>query len=195
MQVLDHNALLNRLERTLVRRQAVQITLLDPAAEEQHAAGVREMSVHAVVFFVVDHVRHFHLIFDFLVRFAFDQRVAAELTGQNDQRPVQQTALLQIEDELGHRRIDRLFHVRHFLVAVLVCVPVEKRDVFGGHLEVARADLGQQTTESKPADRCRFIAPGTIDRRVETSGRLVVGDVFADVLHRFQRQVEGLCRR
>ena len=106
MQVLDHHAFLNRLERTLVRRQAVQVTLLDSAAEEQDTTRVGEMPVHAVVFLVVDHVRHFHLVFDLVVRLAFNERVAAELARQDDQRPVQQPALLQVEDELRHRRID-----------------------------------------------------------------------------------------
>src|SRR6266542_4471385 len=100
VEVFDDDALLNRLERTLVRGSAVQIALLDPAAEEQHAAGVREMPVHPVILLVVNHVGHRNLVFDLLVRLSFDQRVAAELAGQDDQRPVQQTALLKVENEL-----------------------------------------------------------------------------------------------
>ena len=55
------------------------------------------MPVHAVELQVLDLVRDLDLVLDLLVRLAFDQRVAAELAGQHDQRAVEQAARLQVE--------------------------------------------------------------------------------------------------
>jgi len=57
------------------------------AAEEQHAAGVGEVAVHAVVFGLGHNSRRFSLIFHFKTNLALGDRVAPELafdTGRGD---------------------------------------------------------------------------------------------------------------
>ena len=49
VQVFDHDAILERVARALVGRDAVDVPATHAAAEEQHAAGVGEVAVHAVV--------------------------------------------------------------------------------------------------------------------------------------------------
>src|SRR5262245_22438257 len=45
MQVLNHHAILERLARAFVRRDAVEMSPLHSAAKEQHAASVGEVAV------------------------------------------------------------------------------------------------------------------------------------------------------
>src|SRR5690606_23085847 len=76
-------------------------------------------------------------------RLALLHHVAAELARENDEGAIEQAALLEIEHELGHGAVDRLLHVDDLLVAVLVGVPVQERNVLGGHLNEARAGLDE----------------------------------------------------
>ena len=56
-----------------------------------------------------------------------------------DQRAIEQAALFEIANQLRDRRVDQLLHRLGALVAVLVRVPVDERDVLGRDLDVARA--------------------------------------------------------
>src|SRR4026207_635698 len=46
VQVFDHHTVLERLARTLIGGESMEVTALHSAAKEQHAAGVGEMPVH-----------------------------------------------------------------------------------------------------------------------------------------------------
>ena len=51
-----------------------------------------------------------HLLFHFLSRLAFHHHVSAEFTRNDDQRAVQQAALLKIEKQLRDGRVHILLH-------------------------------------------------------------------------------------
>ena len=80
-----------------------KIAVLDATAEEQHAAGIGKVAMHAVEFRILDLLGHLNLVFDYLVGFAFDQRVPAEFAGEHNQSAVEQPARLQVEHQLGDR--------------------------------------------------------------------------------------------
>ena len=79
--------------------------------------------------------------FTLLIRLAFDQQIAAELAGEDDQRAIEQAALLEIEHQLRDGRVDLTASSPRPRVAVLVRVPVQERDVLRRHFDVARARL------------------------------------------------------
>ena len=56
--------------------------------------------------------------FDVLVGFALDERVAAELTGQENKQAVEQTPRFQIKYQLRERRINLVFHGGRARIAV-----------------------------------------------------------------------------
>jgi len=58
----------------------------DAAAEEQHRAGVREMPVHPVVFWLGDRVGDFDLILHTAIGLPLNQQIAAELARDDDER-------------------------------------------------------------------------------------------------------------
>ena len=106
------------------------------------------MPVHAVVPRLGHHVGDVdRLVLDFLADLAFGHRVAAELAGEDDQRAIEQAALVEVANQLRDRRVDQLLHGRRALVAVLVRVPVDERDVLGRDLDVAGAGLDQPARE------------------------------------------------
>jgi len=127
----------------LISRQAVEVTAFNTATVKQDTPGIGEMAVHAVVFHFLNLVGHRNLVFDSPVRFAFDEGVAAEFARQHDERAVEEAARFEVEHELRDGAIDLLFHVHQLFVAVLVSVPVEERDVFGGDFDVPGAHVGE----------------------------------------------------
>ena len=70
VQIFDDNPFLQGLAGPFIRRPPVQVAFTHAAPEHQNASGVGEMSVHAVILFRVDSVRHLDLIFDLPVRLA-----------------------------------------------------------------------------------------------------------------------------
>ena len=84
-------------------------------------------------------------------------------------------------------------------MAVLVRVPVQERNVLGGDLDIAGAGLGQaprqQAAQTEAPSICPHICAEPVLGGVEAVARFVAGDVFADILQRLERQVEGLGRR
>ena len=151
MQILDDDRVLNRLAGALVGSDAVQMALFDAAAEHQHGAGVGEVAVHAVMFQLVDRVRHVHLVTHLVAWFALDEHVAAELAGEHDERAIEQAAFLEVEHELRDRGVDLALHVGEACVAVLVGVPVEERHVLGCHLDEPRAGLDEPPRQQAAA--------------------------------------------
>src|SRR6266571_3801762 len=71
MKVFDDHRLVNRLAWAFVRRPAMEVASLHASAEHQHAPGIGEMPVHAVVLQLRDHIGHGHLILYFVVRLPF----------------------------------------------------------------------------------------------------------------------------
>ena len=144
VQILDRHRALDRGARTLVGRLAVDESPLHAAAEHQHRPGGREMAVHPVV----PRLRHDvgdvdRLVLDLFPDLALGHGVAAELTGQDHQRAIEQPALVEVAHQLRDGRVDDLLHVGGALVAVFVRVPVDERDVFRGDLDVACTGLHQ----------------------------------------------------
>src|SRR6185312_8271888 len=92
------------------------------------------------------------------------------------ERSIEQTAFLEIQNQLRYRRVDLLLHHCRALVAVLMCVPEQKRDVFGRDFDVSGPAFdqpsGEQATLAEPT------------RIVRVEGRLGL-----------EREVEGLRRR
>src|ERR1051325_4754819 len=161
VQVLDDDAVLDGLARAFVGGQTMEVATLYSAAVKQHAAGVGEVTVHAVMLWVFHFVRYFDLVLDLLVRLALDERVAAELAGQHDERAVKQGARFEVEHKLRDGRVNLLLHRGGARVAVFMRVPVEERNVFGRDLDEPRADLGkpprEQTTEAEAPDHLVFV--------------------------------------
>src|SRR5947209_2705638 len=75
MQVLDYHALFERLARTFIGSDSVQISFLNPAAKKEHATRIGEVPVHAVILEIFDLIWNGNLIFYFVIRFTFHQRV------------------------------------------------------------------------------------------------------------------------
>src|SRR5713226_2187549 len=124
MEVFNNDALFKGLAGTFLGGPSMEIAAFGAATEHQHAAGVSEMAVHAVVFHFSDDFRNGDLILHLIVRLALDHHVAAEFTGQDDERAIKKSALLEIQDELGDGSIDRFLQIDLTGVAVLVSVPV-----------------------------------------------------------------------
>src|SRR6185436_19525713 len=101
--------------------------------------------------------------------------VAAEFARENDKGAVEQFAGLEIADELGDGAVDLLFHVHEARVAVLVGVPIEEGDVFGGDFDEAGADLaeaaGEQATEAEAASVIYVVILFGLEGEVEGFGR------------------------
>src|SRR5207253_8494552 len=57
MQILDDDAFVEGFARPLIGRAAMQIASFDASAEQQHAARVGEMPVHAIMFHLIDDFR------------------------------------------------------------------------------------------------------------------------------------------
>ena len=71
------------------------------------------------------------LILSVRSRHAFDDHIAAELARDHDQRPIEQAARFQIENQLRDWAIDLFVKSVDGGVPVLVRVPMDKRDVLG----------------------------------------------------------------
>ena len=110
-----------------------------------------------------------------LPRLALHDNIAAELAGENDERSVQHAALLQVEDQLGHRPVDGLLHSHGAYMAIFVSVPEPERNVFGRDFNEARACFGQTASQ-------------------QTAKAELAGVIDVEALLRFQRQVKGLGR-
>ena len=82
-------------------------------------------------------------------------------------------AFLQVEHELGDRRVNGLLQIDHARVAVFVRVPVLKGNVFGGDLDEAGARFGQPP-------------------RQQAAQAEAAGVVFVVAGFGFERQIEGL---
>src|SRR5690606_41038662 len=96
--------------------------------EKEDGASIGEMPVHPVKFDVVDNIRLVHLVFHGGTGTPFHEHVAAELTGQDDQRAVQMARLVQILDQLRHGGINQLFHAHHAGMTDFMGVPAHKGD-------------------------------------------------------------------
>src|SRR2546427_3548858 len=130
MEVLNNDALFKRLAGAFLGRFAMEIAAFGAAAEHQHAASVGKMTVHAVVFHFSYDFRNGDLILHLIVGLAFYHHVAAEFTGQDDERAIKQSALLKIQDKLRNWSVDRFLQIDLAGVAGLVSVPGLERDVF-----------------------------------------------------------------
>ena len=139
VEVFDDDSFLQRLARALIRGHAMEVTSLQTATKHQDGPGIGEVPMHAVMLEFGDLVRNGDLVLHFFVRFAFDEHVAAELTGQNDHRSIEQAAFFQVEDELGNGRIDGFLEIDRPGVAVFMRVSVLKRNVFARDLDEASA--------------------------------------------------------
>ncbi len=106
--------------------------------------------------------------------------------------------VFEVEDELRDRRVDLLLHRHQPLVAVLVRVPVEKRDVLGRHLDVARAGLPPGAAPAGSRGRSGRPSAARTRRRTDPAAArncwpgCVSGHVLLDVLQRLERQIERL---
>ena len=98
--------------------------------------------------------------------------VAAELAGDDNERPVEEAAGLEIADQRGDGAVDLLVHPVDRLVAALVGVPVDEGDVFGRYLDIPGAILDE--------------APGE-----EAAAAEAAGVVLLDHLLRLEGNVEG----
>ena len=148
--------------------RAVDEPLLHAAAEHQQRARGGEVAVHAVVADVGHHVGHVDgLVLHFLAGLALGDRVAAELAGQHDQRAIEQAARLEVAHQRRHRRVDHRLHRLGALVAVLVRVPVDERNVLGRHFDVAGAALDQPPREQAAAPERAGTVVVAAGRRLE----------------------------
>src|ERR1039457_6081176 len=82
-------------------------------------------------------------------------------------------------------------------MSILVSVPVEERNVFGGDLDVASAHLCQaaceQTAEAEATEHLLLVfGAEAVLGGVVAAARLIIGRVLADVFARFEREIEGL---
>ena len=156
MEVRDGHRVLDGDQRALVGGRTVDVALLHAAAEHHDRRAAGEMAVQAVV------VHHFEgvglgarLVACLAAGDAFDHHVAAELAGDDDEGAVEHLSLLEVADQTGDRPVDLLLEFGQGLMAVLVGVPVDEGDVFGGHLDEAgtgfRHAAGEQAAAAEAA--------------------------------------------
>ena len=105
------------------------------------------MPVHAVMLRFGHDIGLGNLPLHLRARFTLGHHVAAEFAGQHHQRAIEQAAGFQIENQLGHRRVDGLLHSQGALMAIFVGIPIAKRNVLGGHFDKARAGFHQAASE------------------------------------------------
>ena len=87
--------ILGRQAGPLGGRFAVEEAALHAAAEQQHARAAGEVAVQAVVVRLLEHVGLGpRLVLGRAAGDAFDHHVAAEFAGEDDERAVEQAALL-----------------------------------------------------------------------------------------------------
>ena len=186
---------LEGLAGPLFGRAAMEVAVLNPAAEKQDRAGVGEVAMHAVEFEVLERGGHFDLVFYLFVGLAFDQRVAAEFAGEDDQGAVQQSARLEVENQLRDRGIDCFFMAAARGLPVLMGVPVEERNILGGDLDIPGSDLGQaagkEAAQAETSDLLLVPGAEAVLGGVEAEARLIVRSVSTDIRERFEREVEG----
>ena len=154
----------------------MEMTALHAAAKHQHAARGGEVPVHAVILRLRDRVGHDNGRFQYLLGLAFDDHVAAELACQDDERAIEQSALLEVAYELRDGTVDRLLERHGACVAIFVRIPVQKWNVFGGDFDEAGAGLAQapreQAAEAEAADHLRLVLRAkTVARRFNRLSR------------------------
>lgn len=151
MQIGDRDGVFDGCAGAFVGRPAAKKAAFHSAAEEQDASRPGEVAVHSVVFELRHHVRLFDRVLHALFGFSFDEDVPAELAGEHDQRAIEQAPLLQVEDQLRDRTIDRSLQFPRPRVAVVVCVPAEERNVLGRDLDAAGPRLGETPGDRQPS--------------------------------------------
>ena len=175
MEVLEGDGLLDRRAGSFVVRPPVQVAHLEPAAEDEHRTRRREVPVHAVILEVVNHLGDHGLVLDGLVGLSLDHHVAAELTGEDDQRSIEQAAFFEVEDQLRDGRVDHALELRHTCVTILVRIPVLKGNVLRRDLDEARSGFdqtaGQEATASEPSGVVDVEFLLGLERQVERLGR------------------------
>lgn len=156
VQVGDGRGVLDGFARSLIGGFAEELAMLYSAAKHQHASRRSEVAVHAVKFQLVDDIRLRHLPTHFLVRLAFHEHVAAELAGQDDERALEQAALLEVANELREWLVDLLFQITHPCVAVLMSVPAQEGAVVTGDLDEARTHLAKPARQKTAPAKLAF---------------------------------------
>ena len=101
------------------------------------------MPVHAVMLRLGHDIRLVDLVLYLLSRLSLGNHVAAEFTGKDNESAIEQAALFQIKNQLGHRCVDRLLHADGTLMAVFVSIPIPEWNVLGGDLDEARTGFHQ----------------------------------------------------
>jgi len=148
VHVLDGDRVFDRNERSLIRGCAVHLALTDAAAEHNNTGAAGEVTVQAVVVGVLDGRPFMEGLVTRLGAWtAFNHRIAAELTGDDDQGAVQEPAGLEVTNQARNRPIDFLMHLRNHIVALAVRVPLEERHVLRRHFDEAGAILDEATRE------------------------------------------------
>jgi hypothetical protein len=174
VEVFDDDAFFEGFAGAFVGSDTMQVTALQAAAKHEDGAGVGEVSMHAVVFQFADDVGNGYLVFDFVIRFAFNEHVAAEFAGENDEGAIEEAAFFEVEDELSDGSIDGFFEIGGASVAVFVRVPILKRNVFGSDFDETRAGFGEstgeETAQTKTAGVVFFVGGLGLEREVESFG-------------------------
>jgi hypothetical protein len=124
--------------------------------------------------------------FHLLVGLAFGDHVPAELAGEDDQRAIEQSAFLQIENKLRDGSVDLALHVDSPLVSTFMGIPVAERNIFRGDFNEAGSGLRQaprqQATEAETAGVVACVALLGLKRQIERLGGRRIHQA-AGVLH------------
>jgi len=96
------------------------------------------------------------------VRRAFQHRITRKLACEDDQRAIEQAALVEIAHELCDGPVDLLLHRDHTIVPVLVRIPILEGNVFARHLNKASPSLRESAREqaalAEPAGVVRVVS-------------------------------------
>ena len=169
------------------------MAFLHPAAEHDHARAAREMPVQSVMVGARQDVGPVErLVLRLRAGTTFDHGVAAEFARDDDERPVEESARLEVADEPRDRTVDLRMELRHGLVALAMRVPLEERHVFGRDLDEAGAVLDEPAGEQAAAAE----APGVVGLldflRLQgdvEGGPLLRAEETVGVVHRTQHRL------
>lgn len=139
-------------EGALVSSRAIEVPLLDAATKHHDTAPAGEVTVESVVFHLSDVIDFMcGLIIRLRTRLAFHEGIAAELGRDDNEGAIKESALFEVEDELGDRLIDLLVETGDGVVAIGVGIPVEKGDILGRDFDKAGTVFDEAAGEEATA--------------------------------------------
>ena len=165
MEIGDCHWVFDGHARPFVGGSAVHKAFLRTAAEQHDGGATGEVAVLAIVVGLLQKIlRGIGLVVGLRSGLAFHDHVAAKLAGNNDERSLKQAAGFQIADQGCNRSVDHCVQLRHCCMAPVVRIPVNKRNVFSRHLNVAGTVFNEPPSQQTAAAEATGFPPHVVLR-------------------------------